>query len=253
MQQPFGGAMRKASWIRLSAIVVVIGALSVLPFLLPIQGPIRDFLDWVRGLGAWGLVALALFWIPAAILLVPGTVITLAGGALFGVVEATIAISLGSTVGACAAFLVGRGLARPWVERQIAGNARFQAVDHAIAAQGFKIVLLLRLSPVFPYNLLNYILALTRVSFRDYFLATWIGMVPGTIMYVYIGSTVGELAALFTRRDRTQAELVFFFTGLAVTVVVTIYITRLAKRALDRAIAEAGERSAPASAGDGHV
>jgi uncharacterized membrane protein YdjX (TVP38/TMEM64 family) len=244
--------MRKASWIRLIAVAAAVIALAVLPFVLPIQEPIKEFLDWVRGLGAWGLLALALFWIPAAILLVPGTIITLAGGALFGVVEATVAISLGSTAGACAAFLVGRGVARPWVERQIAGNVRFQAVDRAIAAQGFKIVLLLRLSPVFPYNLLNYVLALTRVSFRDYALASWIGMLPGTVMYVYIGSTIGELAALFTRQ-RTVAELVFFFAGLALTVVVTVYVTRLARRALNRAIAEAGPPPPPAPAGGPHA
>jgi uncharacterized membrane protein YdjX (TVP38/TMEM64 family) len=242
--------MHKASWIRLIAVLAVVVALTVLPFFLPIQGPIKEFLDWVHGLGAWGLVALALFWIPAAVLLVPGTVITLAGGALFGLVEATVAISLGSTAGACAAFLVGRGVARPWVERQIAGNVRFQAIDRAIAAQGFKIVLLLRLSPVFPYNLLNYVLALTRVSFRDYALASWIGMIPGTVMYVYIGSTIGELAALFTR-ERTTLELGFFLAGLVVTVIVTVYVTRLARRALDRAIAEAGPPPAPA--GERHV
>ncbi len=241
--------MRRASWIRLSAVLAVVVALSVLPFFLPLQEPIKEFLNWVHGLGAWGLVALALFWIPAAVLLVPGTAITLAGGALFGVPEATAAISLGSTAGACAAFLVGRTVARPWVERQIAGNARFQAVDRAIAAHGFKIVLLLRLSPVFPYNLLNYALALTRVSFRDYALASWIGMLPGTVMYIYLGSTVGELAALFTRQ-RTPAELAFYLAGLAVTVIVTVYVTRLARRALDRAIAEAGP---PAPAGERHA
>jgi uncharacterized membrane protein YdjX (TVP38/TMEM64 family) len=244
--------MRRASWIRLMAVLAVVVALAVLPFLLPIQEPLKEFLDWVRGLGAWGLVALALFWIPAAVLLVPGTVITLGGGALFGVPEATAAISLGSTAGACAAFLVGRGVARPWVERQIAANVRFQAIDRAVAAQGFKIVLLLRLSPVFPYNLLNYALALTRVSFRDYALASWIGMLPGTVMYVYIGSTVGELAALFNR-ERTALELGFFLAGLAVTVVVTVYVTRLARRALDRAIAEAGQPPPPAPAGERHV
>jgi uncharacterized membrane protein YdjX (TVP38/TMEM64 family) len=243
--------MSRASLLRLAAFGAVLVALAVLPLVLPLQEPIREFLDWVRGLGPWGLVALALFWIPAAVLLVPGTLITLAGGALFGVPQAVAAISLGSTAGACAAFLVGRGVARPWVERQIAANARFQAIDRAIAAQGFKIVLLLRLSPVFPYNLLNYALALTRVSFRDYALASWLGMLPGTLMYVYIGSTVGELAALFTKRERTAAEIIFFFVGLAVTVVATVYVTRLAKRALDRAIAEAGR--SPEPAGESHV
>ncbi len=247
--------MSRASLIRLGVIGAVVFAIIVLPFVLPIQEPLRAFLNWVRELGVWGLVALALFWIPAAVLVVPGTLITLAGGALFGVPEATIAISLGSTAGACAAFLVGRTVARPWVERQVATNSRFQAIDRAIAAKGFKIVLLLRLSPVFPYNLLNYALALTRISFRDYFLATWIGMLPGTLMYVYIGSTIGELATLFSKRERGLGEIIFFFGGLLVTVLVTVYITRVAKRALDQAIAQAGasQLTPPAPAGESHV
>src|SRR5262249_20658792 len=150
-----------------------------------------------------------------------------AGGTLFGVVPGTIAISIGSTVGACAAFLVGRGVARRWVEHKVAANARFRAIDQAIGAQGFKIVLLLRLSPIFPFNLLNYALSLTRVRFRDYALASWIGMFPGTVMYVYLGSTLGELPALFSERERTLAERIFFFVGLALTIAVTIYITHL--------------------------
>ena len=258
--------MSRGSLVRLGVLGAVIVAVTVLPFVLPLQGPLREFLNWVRDLGIWGLVALAVFWIPAAVLLVPGTLITLAGGALFRVPEATVAISLGSTAGACAAFLVGRTLARPWVMRQVANHARFQAIDRAIAAQGFKIVLLLRLSPVFPYNLLNYALALTRISFRDYFVASWIGMLPGTLMYVYIGSTVGELAALFTRRDRSIAEVIFFFVGLVLTVVATVYITRVAKRSLDQAIAQSslphpnppppvggGQGGGTASAGESHV
>ncbi|MCI0455982.1 MAG: TVP38/TMEM64 family protein [Gemmataceae bacterium] len=245
--------MSRAALLRLVAVGALLVALIVLPLVLPIQGPIRDFLNWVQGRGVLvGLVALALFWIPAALLLIPGSLITLAGGALFGPVEGTIAISLGSTAGACAAFLVGRTFARPWVERRIAANPRFQAIDQAVAAQGFKIVLLLRLSPVFPYNLLNYALALTRVSFRDYFLASWIGMLPGTIMYVYIGWTLGRLVALDPQRQRRPEEYVFLILGLVLIVVVTVYVTRLAKRALNQAIPDASMNSPPESAGGGH-
>ncbi len=231
--------MSRAALVRFVVIGVVVAAVVVLPFVLPVRESLQEFLTWVQGLGGWGLAVLALIWIPACLLLIPGSLITLAGGALFGPIEGTLAISLGSTAGACAAFLVGRGVARPWVARQVAASPRFQAIDQAIAAQGFKIVLLLRLSPIFPFNLLNYALALTRVSFRDYLLASWLGMLPGTVMYVYIGSTVRELAAVFTRQERTLGEQFFFFAGLALTVVATVYITRLAKRALDRAIADA--------------
>jgi uncharacterized membrane protein YdjX (TVP38/TMEM64 family) len=245
--------MSRASLLRLIALGAALVALLVLPWVLPLQGPIRDFLAWVQGLGFWGPVVLAAIWIPACLFAIPGSLVTLAGGALFGIPVGVVSISVGSTAGACAAFLVGRGVARPWVARQVAGNAKFQALDRAIAAQGFKIVLLLRLSPVFPFNLLNYALALTGVRFRDYALASWIGMFPGTVMYVYIGSTIGELAALSAERQRPLEEWVFRVVGLALTVVATVYITRVARRALSQAIAEANREPQPPPAGESHV
>jgi uncharacterized membrane protein YdjX (TVP38/TMEM64 family) len=244
--------MPKAALLRWTVIALLVAALLLAPYFLPINDYLRDFLTWAQGLGVWGLVLLAAFYTPACLLMIPGSLVTLAGGALFDFVPGTVAVSLGSTVGACAAFLVGRGVARGWVERQVSANPRFRAIDHAIGAQGFRIVLLLRLSPVFPFNLLNYALSLTRVRFRDYALASWVGMLPGTMFYVYLGSKLETLAQLFTRR-REPSELVLDGIGLAFAVVATVYITRVAKRALDRAIAEAnkspaGESHAPDSA-----
>ncbi|HYT93620.1 MAG TPA: TVP38/TMEM64 family protein, partial [Gemmataceae bacterium] len=175
--------MSKAALFRLVAFALVVLALFLGFRFLPLKEPLANFLAWVQSLGVWGLVFLGAFYIPASLLLIPGSLVTIAGGAIFGFWETLVAISLGSTAGACAAFLAGRRFARPWVERQVAGNVKFQAIDRAIGEQGFKIVLLLRLSPVFPFNLLNYALSLTRVAFRDYFLASWIGMLPGTVMY----------------------------------------------------------------------
>jgi uncharacterized membrane protein YdjX (TVP38/TMEM64 family) len=244
--------MSKGSLLRLGALGAALVALLVLPWFLPIQEPLQDFLTWVQGLGFWGPVVLAAVWIPVCLLAVPGSLVTLAGGAIFGVPVGVVTISIGSTLGACAAFLVGRWLARPWVARRVAANPKFQAIDRAIAAQGFKIVLLLRLSPVFPFNLLNYALALTQVRFRDYFLASWLGMLPGTVMYVYIGSTIGELAGLSTRQT-SVGEWVFRFVGLALTVVATVYITWVARRALNQAIAEVKREPQPAPAGESHA
>jgi uncharacterized membrane protein YdjX (TVP38/TMEM64 family) len=208
----------------------------------------------VQGFGVWGPFFLGAFYIPASVLLVPGTLVTLAGGALFGFWETVVAISLGSTAGACAAFLVGRRIARPWVEQQVASNAKFQAIDRAIGEQGFKIVLLLRLSPVFPFNLLNYALSLTRVTFRDYFLASWPGMLPGTIMYVYIGSTFKNLAEVVAGEQKESIERqIFKYVGLAVTIVATLFIAWVAKKALDRAIAEANPPAPPVAAEEPHV
>jgi len=207
-------------------------------------------IDWLRGRGkVWGLVILALAYTPAALLFFPATVLTLGAGALFGIPEATEAISLGSTFAACVAFLVGRTLARRWVERQITASPRFRALDRAVAEHGFRIVLLTRLSPAFPYTLLNYAYGLTRVRFRDFLLASWLGMLPGTIMYVSLGrgaKGLADLGAALAEGRASAADVrqaLFLFVGLLATVAVTVLVTRSARGALRKALAEelAGE------------
>jgi len=192
-------------------------------------------------------VLVAAVYIPACVLLIPGSLITLGAGSIFGILTGTVAVSIGSTLGACAAFLVGRTLARGWVEDKVAGNPRFRAIDQAVAEQGRKIVFLTRLSPVFPFTLLNYAFGLTKISFWDYALASWIGMMPGTVMYVYLGSAVKELADLASGTvQRSPVQNVLFFVGLVATVVVTVFVTRLARKALAQA-APAVEESQPLS------
>jgi uncharacterized membrane protein YdjX (TVP38/TMEM64 family) len=141
-------------------------------------------------------------------------------------------------LGATCAFLVGRYVARNWVARRIGGSAKFKAVDEAVGREGWKIVLLTRLSPVFPFNLLNYSYGLTKVSLRHYFFASWLGMIPGTGMYVYIGSLAGDLAALGAGgHTRTTAEWVLYGVGFLATVVVTLFVTRVARKALAERVA----------------
>ena len=124
-----------------------------------------------------------------------------------------------------------------WVAAKVSGNERFTAIDDAVGREGWKIVGLTRLSPIFPFNLLNYAYGLTNVSLRHYFLASWIGMFPGTVMYVYIGSLAVSLATLGeAERSRTTAEWILYAVGLLATVVATVFVTRLARRALNRAI-----------------
>jgi len=197
------------------------------------QELLRRALDWVAQLGPWGAVLFTLIYIAAAVLLIPGSVLTMGAGAMFGLVGGTLVVSLASTAAATVAFLVGRHLAREAVRRRIEGNARFDAIDRAVAAEGWKIVLLTRLSPVFPYTLLNYAFGLTQVKLGHYVLASWIGMLPGTVMYVYFG-TLARAGA--EGRTRTLGEWVLYGVGLLATIGVTIFITRLARRALARKI-----------------
>lgn len=194
---------------------------------------IRELLLWISGLGALAPALFILVYIAACVLFVPGTLLTLGAGALFGVLWGTVYVSIGSVVGATAAFLIGRYLARDWLARRIERDPRFAAVSAAVAREGRKIVALTRLSPIFPFNLLNYAFGITEVRLRDYILASWLAMLPGTVMYVYIGSLAGSLAGLGAgARARTPAEWALYTAGLAATVAVSVYVTRIARAAL---------------------
>ncbi|MGB3514523.1 MAG: TVP38/TMEM64 family protein [Microcoleaceae cyanobacterium] len=202
-----------------------------------VQQLLKNALDWIDTLGPWGPIAFITIYILATVLFLPGSLLTLGAGLLFGPISGSIYVSIASTIGATCAFLVGRYLARNWVAKQIEGNEQFKAIDEAVANEGWKIVGLTRLSPIFPFNLLNYAFGLTQVSLRDYFFASWIGMMPGTIMYVYLGSLAGSLATLGTEgRSRTTAEWVLYGVGLVATVAVTIYVTKIARKALQKKI-----------------
>ncbi|MGB7708240.1 MAG: TVP38/TMEM64 family protein [Microcoleus sp.] len=198
------------------------------------QGILKNALESIGNLGPWGPAAFILIYIVATVLFIPGSLLTLGAGVLFGVVGGSICVSVGSTLGAACAFLTGRYLTRDWVSKQIENNQKFKAIDEAVKREGAKIVLLTRLSPIFPFNLLNYAFGVTQVSFKDYFFASWIGMIPATVMYVYIGSLAGSLAALGEKgRSRTAAEWALYGIGLVATIAVTVYATRIAKKALD--------------------
>jgi uncharacterized membrane protein YdjX (TVP38/TMEM64 family) len=209
------------------ALAMILGAVIAVLLVFDVRELLRDALQWIDGLGALGPLLFVCLYVLATVCLVPGSVLTLGAGALFGVVWGSIYVSLGATLGAVAAFLVGRYFAREWVTRKIAGNATFAAIDRAVGEEGWKIVGLTRLSPVFPFTLLNYAFGLTRVRLPAYALASWIGMMPGTVMYVYLGS----LARAGTRQ-RTPGEWGLYGLGLVATIAVTVIITRIARRVL---------------------
>ncbi len=202
-----------------------------------IQDLIKQSLDWIANLGIWGPIAFIIFYNLATVFFIPGSLITLGSGFIFGAFWGTIYVSIGSILGATFAFLIGRYLARDWVAKQLEGNQKFKAIDEAVAQEGWKIVGLTRLSPIFPFNLLNYAFGLTNVSLKDYFLASWIGMFPGTVLYVYIGSLAGSLATLGTgERQQTPLEWGLYGVGLIATVTVTLYVTKIAQKALNQKI-----------------
>ena len=210
----------------------IIALLSAAKF-FHVQDLLKQALDWVGQLGPWGAVLFIAIYVVATVLFIPGSVLTLGAGAVFGVVGGSFYVSIASTLGATAAFLVGRYLARDTIARKIEGNERFAAIDRAVANEGWKIVGLTRLSPVFPFTLLNYAFGLTRVKLGHYVLASWIGMMPGTVMYVYLGSLAKAASG---ERTRTAGEWALYGVGLLATLVITIFITRIAKKALAKKI-----------------
>lgn len=230
---------RVGKWVRLIILALVIAGLIAALVFLPIKQWLIQALQWTQGLGMWGPVFVVLFYILACVFLLPGSVLTIGTGFVFKLFVGTITVSIGSTLGACAAFLVGRTIARNWIARKIAANPKFTAIDNAVAKQGFKIVFLTRLSPIFPFNLLNYAFGLTKVSFRKYALASWIGMLPGTIMYVYFGAGLRSLADAATGGIETGTTgRIFFWFGMAATIIVTVFVTRLARKALKEFVSQ---------------
>ncbi len=191
------------------------------------------FTQWVRDQGSLGPAVFVAGYALATVALVPGSILTLAGGAIFGLGEGAALVFLGAVAGSSLAFLVARYLARGPIERRLAREPRFAAIDDAVGRGGRKIVFLLRLSPVVPFSLLNYALGLTRVRFADYILGSF-GMIPGTFLYVYYGRLAGDVAALSSGAPapRGAGYWLVLGVGLVATAAVTILITRIARRAL---------------------
>jgi len=187
----------------------------------------------VNELGVWGPIAFIAAYAVAVVAFVPASLLTLAAGALFGVVRGTLFVFVGATLGAFASFLIARYVARDWVAARVQQDARFTAIDAAIAAQGRKVVFLLRLSPVIPFSVLNYGLGLTQVRARDFLIAS-VGMLPGTVLYVYTGKLASVVVGAVgtSAPSRGPAFYAVLGIGLIATAAVTVLITRVAKRAL---------------------
>ena len=213
-------------------LLAAIATLVILSRVLPVAEWTEAFVQWVTGQGVAGVGAFIAVYVLGTVLFFPGSILTIAAGVTFGLGWGVLIVSLSSTTGASLAFLIGRYFARGLVEKRAQSNVRFKAVDNAVGQEGWKIVGLLRLSPLIPFNLANYFFGLTQVRFWPYVLASWIGMMPGTVLYVYLGY-IGK-ATLAGTGDRTPAEFALLVVGLLATVAVTIYLTRLAKQNLKK-------------------
>lgn len=234
--------------LKFAGIVAAIGCVAALWAVLPLAAWIEAFRSWVQTQGLLGHVVFAAVYALAAVALAPGSALTLAAGFAFGLAGFPTVV-IGATLGAGLSFLVGRHLARGWVARQVAGSPMFGAIDKAIESEGWKIVGLMRLSPLVPFNLQNYFFGVTKVGFWPYLVTTFFGILPGTLLFVWIGSlgaaglggNTGMAQAGMTGSDGTVnlVKLVALGLGFIATAAVTIIVSRKASQKLREAGVEA--------------
>jgi uncharacterized membrane protein YdjX (TVP38/TMEM64 family) len=235
-EQDEGSGSGHGRWIRGALVAfLVVGGLILLG--RAAGQHVVGFVEWVDGLGSLAPLLFILGYAVATVAFIPGSVLTLAAGAVFGIVQGVAWVFVGALLGSTAAFLVGRYVARDWVERRIGGDVRFEALDRSIGRQGLKLVVLLRLTPVMPYNLLNYALGLTRVRLSQYVVGAF-GMLPGTLLYVYSGRVAGDIAAAAggAAVPRGAGYYAVLVLGLLATLGLTIIVTRMARAALSQEV-----------------
>ena len=200
---------------------------------------LHSLLLWVQSLGYFSAIGFILIYVIATIALVPGSILTLGAGIVFGVVHGSIYVLIGAIIGETSAFLLGRYLARDWITTKIANHKTFLALDQALKQEGLKIIFLTRLSPIFPFSFLNYAFGITGISLKDYFLGS-IGIIPMTITYVYLGSFAEDLATIgeATQTAHPLIQWTIKIVGFLATIAATFYITSVARQALNKRISK---------------
>lgn len=218
---------------------VVVAALFGAWFLLPVNDWLKEFSKWIEGLGVWGYVLFVGVYILACVMLAPGTPLTIAAGLAFGLGWGFVVVVIGATIGSALAFVLARYVVRDKVKGMLKGKPKFAAVEQAISEGGWKVVLLLRLSPLFPFNLQNYFFGVTEVKFWQFVAATFVGIMPGCLLYLYIGAAGHALSGSGGKWGTLQ--WIFFGAGLAATVLVTVVVAKKAKAKLKAAGTAGGE------------
>ena len=232
-------AIGKRNFIRLIIFLILVAAvLSFLRASDPRQ-LLRSVLERISGMGAWAPLCFIAAYIVACVTFFPGVVLTLGAGILFGVVRGTLYTAIGATLGAGCAFLLSRYFARAWVTEKFGHDPRFRAIDTAVEREGWKIVGLIRLSPAFPFIALNFVFGLTKIPFWHFIVITFFALIPNGGLFVYLGSLIGDLAALGNQPIATgKAKWIVTGLGLVSAIVVTGFVGRITRRALKARVPE---------------
>jgi uncharacterized membrane protein YdjX (TVP38/TMEM64 family) len=221
---------KSGKWIVVALVVI---ALSILTAVLPVKDWIRGFIGWVQQLGPPGVIVFIVVYALATVLFLPGWIFTVSAGLIYGIAGGTLVALAGAITGATLAFLVARYLLRQHIEEFAKKNPRFQAIDAAIGKNGWKIVGLLRLSPLIPFNFSNYFYGITSISLGAYVAVSAVGIIPGTLLYAYLGA-IGQASISGGASQHSKWQYVLLGVGLMATVAVTILVSRIAKNALKK-------------------
>ncbi|MCC6144267.1 MAG: TVP38/TMEM64 family protein [Candidatus Hydrogenedentes bacterium] len=232
-------APKSSSWPRLVLVVGIPLFFFTLSRFTPFFAWMTLGLEWIAGLGAWGFFAFTALYVIVCVSAMPDVYTNLAGGMIWGPVWGALAVSAARVIGGCVTFLLVRTLLRERVERWVSGDKTWRAVDAALETEGFKLVLLLRLCPLFPVNLLNFALGATRIPLASYAAATFFGLIPRTLAVAYVGAGGRSLTDLATGQAASASGFQgpVFWTGLACTMIAAIFIAHLTRRTVRAALA----------------
>lgn len=231
-----GAPLDSVSVVRLAVLIGCLITIALAMILLPVANILFSLFETARAIGPWGPLLMAAAYIPASLFLVPGMILALASGYLFGIAIGAITVWIGSTVGAAAAFIGGRVLTRELVVAGMASNPKRKSTDQAISEHGALFTLLLRLTPLVPFNLLNYLLGLSGISFGQFMLGTWIGVIPATLMYVYLGTVLKEVEETGgTDLQIAGSRGAVVLVAAVVIVAITAFVWYSIKKILDKA------------------
>lgn len=248
--------MRTTTKIKIGLAILAVIGIAYTAHRMPLGKMMLDFVEWVRAQGALGVVVYVAVYIIGTILVLPATPLTVVGGFLYGAVLGTVLVAPASVLGATISFVVARNYARDWVKKKISKYPRFDAIDRAVGRQGFKMVFLMRLQPIFiPFAVLNYLLGLTRVRLRDYVFGSFLGMLPAITLVVYVGSAIQNLTRLFHGQLPNAGvwQQVLFWGGLCATIALVVIVTRITRQALQDELGVAEQPAATAAVSAGAV
>lgn len=213
--------------------VLIFGAIVALSIHFDVRSQFVQLLNWLDEIGIWGPIILTMIYALIVLLALPGVAFTMGAGFLFGLWVGSVCVVAGSIIGATGAFFLAKYALRARAERLLNKHPRLKVVNEYVAEEAWKVVLLTRMIPFFPFKLSNYVYGSTGMSYWDFFVGTLIGIIPITLTSVYAGSLASDLASLGARRlDRTPLEWAVYGLGLAVLLVFVTVIGREAHRRL---------------------